>query len=65
MMQVDYTKLTLTVAEAATIIGVSLPTAYTLVHSAGFPAFTIGRKLLISRQGLEKWIAQQAGILTQ
>ena len=54
MMQVDYTKLTLTVAEAATILGVSLPTAYTLVHSAGFPAFTIGRKLLISRQGLEK-----------
>ena len=61
-MQADYPKLTLTVAEAATMLGVSLPTAYALVHSAGFPAFTIGRRLLVSKQGLEHWIAEQTGM---
>ena len=53
-------KLTLTVAEAAELLGVSLPTAYELAHSEGFPTLRIGRKLLISRAGLELWVDRRA-----
>lgn len=53
-------KLTLTVAEAAELLGVSLPTAYELAHSEGFPTLRIGRKLLISRVGLELWVDRRA-----
>jgi len=53
-------KLTLTVAEAADLLGVSLPTAYELAHSKGFPTLRIGRKLLISRAGLELWVDRRA-----
>ena len=53
-------KLTLTVAEAAELLGVSLPTAYELAHSEGFPTLRIGRKLLISRVGLESWVDRRA-----
>jgi len=53
-------KLTLTVAEAAELLGVSLPTAYELAHTEGFPVLRIGRKLLISRVGLELWVDRRA-----
>ena len=53
-------KLTLTVAEAAELLGVSLPTAYELAHTEGFPTLRIGRKLLISRVGLELWVDRRA-----
>lgn len=53
-------RLTLTVAEAAELLGVSLPTAYELAHSEGFPTLRIGRKLLISRVGLELWVDRRA-----
>ncbi len=53
-------RLTLTVNEAASLLGVSLPTAYHLVHREDFPTLRIGRKLLVSREGLERWIADQA-----
>ena len=32
--------------------------AYQLVRSKGFPTMTIGRKILISPDALQKWIAQ-------
>ena len=35
-------KLTLTAKEAAALLGVSLPTLYSLAHSDGFPATRIG-----------------------
>ena len=53
-------RITLTVAEAAELLGVSLPTAYELAHSEGFPTLRIGRKLLISRVGLESWVDRRA-----
>lgn len=57
-------RATLTVGEAAEMLGVSLPTAYTLSHSQGFPSFTIGRKLLISKDGLQRWIAEKTTVQT-
>ena len=53
-------KLTLTAKEAAAMLGVSMPTLYALARSDGFPSLHIGKKILISRDGLEHWIMQQA-----
>lgn len=52
-------KLTLSVTETAEILGVSRPTVYTLIHRDDFPSFRVGRRTLISRTGLEKWVEEQ------
>lgn len=54
-------KLTLSVAEAAQLLGLSLPTTYELTHRADFPAFRIGNRTLVSRRLLEKWVDREAG----
>lgn len=54
-------KLTLTVEEAAEYLGVCRPTLLELTRTGEFPAFRIGRRVLISRAGLEEWVAEQAG----
>ena len=43
------------------LIGVSRPVAYKLAQRADFPTIRVGRRLLISKSGLEKWLEQQAG----
>lgn len=53
-------KLTLNITEAAELLGVSRPTVYQLIHRDDFPSFTIGKRVLISRSGLEAWVAAQA-----
>ena len=55
------TRLTLTVEEAAKLLGVSRIKGYELAHSEGFPAMRLGRKLLIPRDRFLAWIDQQAG----
>lgn len=55
-------KLALSVAEAAALLGVSKPTMYQLVKREDFKAVVrVGRRTLISRAGLESWIAEQVG----
>lgn len=41
------------------LLGVSRPTAYELAHRADFPTVRIGRRLLIPRAGLERWLEKQ------
>lgn len=53
-------RLTLTVPEAAQVIGISRAKAYQLVRSEGFPTIKIGSKLLVSAKGLERWLDEQA-----
>lgn len=53
-------KLTMTVNEMAVALGVSRPVAYQLVKSSGFPAINVGRRIVISKSGLERWLNQQA-----
>lgn len=50
-------KLTLSVPEAAQIVGVSQSKMYEI---KGFPTIHIGRRLLVSAKGLERWIEEQA-----
>ena len=47
-------KMTLTMAELADELHISLPTARKLVRKSGFPAFSIGSRILINREGLQR-----------
>ena len=53
-------KLTMSVPEAAKVLGISIPNMYTLAKSKGFPTLVIGNRLLISVKGLERWVEEQA-----
>lgn len=35
--------------------------AYALMHSRGFPAIQINRRLYVPQEELDKWIARQTG----
>lgn len=52
-------RLTLSVAETARALGISTKTAYTLIHRTDFPAFQIGRRVVVSRDGLREWVRKQ------
>lgn len=53
-------KKTLSVAEAAKVVGISDRYMYDLVKTKGFPTIQIGRRLLVSAKGLERWLDEQA-----
>ena len=55
-------RATLTVPEAAKVLGVSRPTMYDLANSEGFPTIHLGRKLVILREGFELWMREKAGV---
>lgn len=55
-------KMTLTMAELADELHISLPTARKLVRKSGFPAFSIGSRILINREGLQRWLDGQPPI---
>ena len=50
------TKQTLTVSEAAEILGVSRPMVYNLIREGTIPAINVGKKILISKHVLSAWI---------
>lgn len=51
---------TISVPEAARRMHLSKTTMYTLVRRKDFPAFNVGNRLLVSVEGLERWIKDQA-----
>lgn len=53
-------RMTLTVEEAADELHLSKPVAYELVHSPDFPSFRIGKRILVNRLGLQRWIDDQS-----
>ena len=57
---IKHEQLTLSVPEAAQIVGVSQSKMYEIVKIKGFPTIQIGRRLLVSAKGLERWIEEQA-----
>ena len=52
-------KATMTVREMQNYMSIGRAKAYELVYQKGFPSFRIGRKILISREGLTKWMKEQ------
>lgn len=55
-------KLTMTVEEAGKQLGVSRPVAYELAKRPDFPAIRVGRRILVSSEGLRQWLLTQAGV---
>ena len=53
-------KLTLSVAEAAEIVGISRAQMYQVVKIKGFPCIQIGKRLRVSYPGLKRWLEEKA-----
>lgn len=49
-------KLTLSVPEAAALIGVSSSKMYEIVRIHGFPAIRVGKRVLVNAKKLEAWL---------
>lgn len=58
--KVNMAKLTLSVPEAADVLGVSSTKMYEIVKIKGFPTIHVGKRILVSAKGLERWIEEQA-----
>lgn len=54
-------KLTMSVEEMGAELGISRPVAYELAKREGFPAVRIGRRIRISREGLQRWLFVESG----
>lgn len=54
-------KGTMTVKEMQDYLSIGRVKAYELANTAGFPSIRIGRKVLISCEGLKRWIAEKEG----
>ena len=52
-------RIVMTVEEMGKELGISRATAYELSQRPDFPSFYIGRRVLVSRDGLLKWIEKQ------
>jgi len=50
-------KSTMSVQELSAQLGVSLPKAYELAKTPGFPSFRIGTRILIPVDGFREWLA--------
>lgn len=57
-------RLTLTVEEAGKMLGISRATAYQLANQGKLPVIRLGRRLLISKAGLERMV-NEAGAKSQ
>lgn len=53
-------KLTLSVDEAARLLGLNRVTVYKLAKQENFPSIFVGRRVLISKKGLEEWLERES-----
>lgn len=54
-------KLTVSVDEMASMLGISRPVAYELTKREGFPAVRISeRRIIVPVEALKKWLNEQA-----
>lgn len=60
MQKIEVQKLTYSIAEAAAVLGISRSRMYDLARSEGFPSFMVGKRTLISREGLGNWVEAQS-----
>lgn len=54
-------KIMVPAKEAAAMMNVSMPTFYQLAASDGFPAIRVGKKILVSVDGLKDWARERYG----
>ena len=66
MKRSDYTDydqlpLFLNAEMAAKLLGISLSSAYELMHEEGFPALRIGSRFVVPKDKFQQWVEQQTG----
>ena len=49
----------LSMMDVASVLGISKAGAYTLAHSRDFPAFRVGRRIVISQENFLDWLEKQ------
>lgn len=52
------TKMTLSVREAAEMIGISKPKMYELIREGEIPSIHVGKKIVIARKALLDWLSE-------
>ncbi len=66
MKRSDYTDydqlpLFLNAEMAAKLLGISLSSAYELMHEEGFPALRIGSRFVVPKDKFQQWVEWQSG----
>ena len=51
--------LMMNMADVAAVLGISKAGAYKFAHSADFPAFQFGRRIVVSREKFVDWLNRQ------
>ena len=51
--------ITLSANQVAQVLGISRANAYTLMHSRGFPTIQIGKRMVVPKDKLIKWMEAQ------
>lgn len=64
MLMNDSEKLSITVEEAAKLLGVGRNTMLEFVKMDGFPAIRLKRKIIIDKEALPKWFSNNYGKYT-
>lgn len=57
--QVEQLPFTLNAQQVADLLGIAKNSAYTLMHSEGFPTLHIGRRLVVPKEKLLQWMDEQ------
>ena len=55
----DELPLMLSVPDVAAVLGISRAGAYELAHTDGFPALTIGSRIVVPKEKLMNWINEK------
>ena len=58
-MELEDLPFSLNAQQVADVLGVAKNTAYTLMHSEGFPTIRIGRRMVVPKEKLLRWMADQ------
>lgn len=58
-------RMTMNVQELAQQMGISKPKAYELCRQAGFPAITVGKRVIIPVTAFENWLMESAAGKTE
>ena len=53
-------KATMSVRELSSFMGISLPKAYELVKTDGFPIIRVGARILIPTDGFQEWLKEKS-----
>ena len=45
----------------AQVLGVSISSAYELMHEKGFPALRVGNRIIVPKEKFCQWVEEQTG----